>query len=305
MASRSWVAVFALFAALVTSPFAGCAEAAVGKLSFDVNGVRRTAVMVEFARLKRVRRPLIIVLHGSSGDGARVRKNLGLDEMVENSGAVLVFPDAFEGRWSIDATTGAKADDAAFFRAIVARLQSQGIIDPSRVYVVGVSTGGMMAMQLACTDAQPYAGIATVIANMPGELAATCAPAKPVPILMINGTADPRVPYLGGATKDIEPVGNVASTDDSLAIFAKAAGCGAKAPDYSFPNRNPKSGSRAFLHRFEGCKVPVELVRIEGGGHTIPGRWSGQDAGAPVGSHNVDVDTARLIFDFFKKVSGR
>ena len=302
IASRTWLATLTVFGMLSASLVANTAFAAAGHIVLDVDGVKRSALIVEHSRLKRVRRPVVIVLHGSKGDGARVRRNLGLDEMVENTGTVLVFPDAFEGHWSLGA--GAKSDDAAFFRAIVTRLNGQGVIDPKRVFIVGVSTGGIMAMQIACKEPENYTGFATVIANMPTDLASTCAPSRPVPILMVNGTADPRMPYKGGSATNLDQVDQVASTDDTLGVFAKAATCGARLPEIGFPNRNPKSGSRAFLDKFEACKVPVELVRIEGGGHTIPGRWSGADSGAAVGAHNVDVDTAKLIFDFFKRLNG-
>lgn len=296
-----------LAAFLLLGIFAGdLAQAASGKLTVEVNGLKRSAVLVENTRLKRVRRPLVIVLHGSNrGDGARIRRNLGLEEFFGEYGAVLVFPDAHEGRWAIEPKPGG-IDDAAFFRAIIDKLEDQRMIDPKRVFLVGVSTGGMMAMQAICSDAGTYSGVATVMANMPKELAATCKPARPVAALMINGTADPRVPWLGGATTSADQVSAVASTDETVGIFAKAASCGEAAKEISFPNRNPKSGSRAYLDRFEGCSVPVERVRIEGGGHTIPGqnRWSGADAGAAVGAHNVDVDAAKLIYDFFRRLNG-
>ena len=302
IASRSRLATLMVLATLAAGVVANSAFAASGRIVLDMDGVKRSAVIVEHSRLKRVRRPVIIVLHGSKGDGARIRRNLGLDEMVENTGTVLVFPDAFEGRWSLSA--GAKSDDPAFFRAIISRLNGQGVIDPKRVFIVGVSTGGILALQIACKEPENYTGFATVLANMPAGLARTCVPSRPVPLLMVNGTADPRLPYKGGTATNLDQVDQVASTDDTLGVFAKAAACGAKLPEISFPNRNPKSGSRAFLDKYEGCKVPVELVRIEGGGHTIPGRWSGTDSGAAVGAHNVDVDTAKLIFDFFKRLNG-
>ena len=296
-----------LAALLLLGLFAGdLAQAASGKLIVEVNGLKRSAVLVEHTRLKRVRRPLVIVLHGSNrGDGARIRRNLGLEEFFGDNGAVLVFPDAYDGHWAIGPQPGG-VDDAAFFRAIIDKLEDQRMIDPKRVFLVGVSTGGMMAMQAICSDAGSYSGVATVMANMPKDLAATCKPARPVATLMINVTADPRVPWLGGATANTDQVNAVASTGETFGIFAKAASCGESAKEIGFPNRNPKSGSRAYLDRFEGCSVPVELVRIEGGGHTIPGlsRWNGADAGAAVGAHNVDVDAAKLIYDFFRRING-
>lgn len=275
------------------------AVAAAGKLSLDVDGIRRTAIIVEHSRLKRTRRPLVIVLHGSAGDSARVRRNLGLDDIFGDNGSVLVFPDAHDGHWAL--TGKANADDGAFFRALIAKLAAQGLVDSRRVFLVGVSAGGMLAMKLACSEPATYAGVATLIASLPKDVAATCQPAKPVPILMVNGTADARVPWLGGATTNIDQVDMVASSDETLAVFAKAAACGEPAKEIAFTSRSPKT--RAFLDRFSNCKVPVERVRIEGGGHSIPGRRGGIDPAVPAAAQNTDFDSARLIYDFFKKLS--
>ena len=279
------------------------ASAASGKLTVDVNGVKRTAVIVEQSRLKKVRRPLLIVLHGGNkGSGARVRRNLGLDEFFAEAGAIVVYPDAFEGRWTLNGPRNEKIDDAAFLRAIVAQLENQGLVDARRVYLVGASTGGVMALRMACEAPEQFAGFATVMANMPSDMAATCKPSKPVAMLMINGTADTQVPYAGGNSVNVDDISTVVSTEQGLGIFASAAACTSKGSAYPFPSRNPKPASKAFLERYDGCQAPVELLRIEGGGHTIPGRWSGPGPVAP--NHNTDVDAAWLIFDFFKKLSG-
>ena len=299
MAKLGWLAALAAATVAAFGLVAQPASAASGKLSLEVDGIKRTAIIVEHSRLKRTRRPLVIVLHGSAGDSARVRKNLGLDDIFGDNGAVLVFPDAYQGHWSL--TDKPVADDGAFFRAMIAKLAGQGLVDSRRVYLVGVSGGGMLAMKLACTEPETYAGIATIIASLPTDLAATCAPARPVPFLMISGTADGRVPWHGGATVNIDQVDTVASSDETLAVFAKAAGCGEPAKEQAFTARSPKS--KAFLDRFSNCQVPVERVRIEGGGHTIPGR-RGTEVPVTSGVQNNDFESARLIYDFFKKLSG-
>ena len=287
-----WRALLAL-AALAFS--AQLADAAAARVTLEIDGVKRSALVVERERLKKGRRAVIVVLHGSNGTGLRVRRNLELDEAA-GADAITVYPDAAEGRWT---PVGGKGEDARFIRELVQRLIRDGRANAAKVFVVGASTGGMMAMRLACEQGDLFAGAAAIIANMPAELGATCAPPRPMPFLLINGTADPRVPYGGGALGKNDVEGAVLSAEATAAIFAKAAGCGGHG-DTLFPSRNPKSGSRAHLERFEGCKAPVELIRIEGGGHTIPGRWSGVDAGAP-GAHNVDVDAARLVIEFVRR----
>src|SRR5947199_169312 len=70
--------------------------------------------------------------------------------------------------------------------------------DPRQVYIAGISNGGMMTFRMLCEASELFAGAATVIANMPANVGARCAPRKPLPVVMFNGTADPLVPYDGG-----------------------------------------------------------------------------------------------------------
>ena len=293
--------IAAMAALVALSLCAQAAQAAVAKVTVDAGGVKRTALVMERERLKKGRRPVIFVLHGSNGAGARIRKNLELDEAVGASGAIVVYPDAVEGHWL---PAGGGDADIVFIATLAGKLVAEGRADPRRIFVAGASTGGMLAMRLACEQADVFAGAAAIIANMPSGLGESCKPARPVPFLLINGTADPRVPFAGGPLVKTDHPGDVLSTDATLAIFATAAGCTGERGKTLFPNRNPKSGSRAYLEKFDGCKVPVELVRIEGGGHTIPGHWSGADSGAAgAGAHNIDVDAAKLVVDFFRRVS--
>ena len=86
----------------------------------------------------------------------------------------------------------------AFLRRLAVELAERGVADPGRIYVAGVSNGGMMALRLICEGADFVAGVGSVIASMPAAAGADCRPARPVPVVMFNGTADKLVPYDGG-----------------------------------------------------------------------------------------------------------
>ena len=68
-------------------------------------------------------------------------------------------------------------------------------VDTSRVYVAGLSEGGFMSLHLGCALSDRIAAAAAVGAAMPKTM--ICLPSRPVPMLMINGTSDPVVPYGG------------------------------------------------------------------------------------------------------------
>lgn len=168
--------------------------------------------------------------------------------------------------------------------------------------MIGVSSGGAIALRLACDDANAFAGVAAVLTAMPADLAASCKPSRPLPFLMIAGTADPIVPYQGGKAGWLGGKSELLSVDATLAIFAKAAGCGEGRATTAVPDRDPRE-TRAYIDKLNGCKAPIELVRIEGGGHAIPGHASSAGVNSARGPRNSDFDSAKIIWDFFRRLS--
>lgn len=303
---RFAVLAFAGCLALGTLGFARPAEAAYGRVSLTVGGVKRTATLVEFERLKKRRRPVIFVLHGGaggSGAGLRARRSLGLDVFARNTGAIVVYPDAVDGYWGRAKPGQPVPDDAGFVSALANKLVDEGVASRRRIYIAGISGGGMLAMKIACENADLFAGVGAFIANLPAEWGASCNPTKPLAFMLINGTADPLVPYVGGLANMPEGPREVLSADATVAIFTKANGCGAhRAAPLS--DRDRGDGSKIMVEHWTGCKAPVELVRVDGGGHTIPGRRSSSTRGTAVGAQNNDVDGARLMWDFLLKRAG-
>jgi polyhydroxybutyrate depolymerase len=286
----------------VVTPFGGEAAAAAGHVTIESGGLRRTAVLVERERLKLGRRAVIVVLHGGSGSGARVRRNLGLEDTIRSRNVSLLYPDAIGGRWG--ETKEAAQRDVDFLHTLIDRLIANGTADRRKIFLVGSSTGGILALRIACDRAgEAYAGIATVIANLPADIADTCQPPKAIPLMVINGTANPIIPFAGGKTKVSDGNIEVASTDATLAPFSKAAGCGDGRTTTPLADKDPKDGTRSYLEKLNGCKAPIELIRVEGGGHTIPGRFTaGTTRGQPVGAHANDFDAAHVIWEFFRKL---
>lgn len=275
-------------------------RAASGKLTFESNGETRSAFLVEHERLKRGPRATLIILHGGSGSGLRTRRNLGLEEVIRSQGVVIVYPDAIDGRW--DLSDKSPQRDPQMVRDLIRKLIGDRIADRRRIYVIGLSTGGMVALRFACENADMLAGAAALISALPDTVAATCKPAKALPFTLLAGTANPYLPYGGGPATLRDFSGSVASTDATLAPFKLAAGCGDLAKSTPVRDRDPTDQSRVVIDSYKNCKAPVELIRVEGGGHTIPGRWRGPtDRGISPGVHNRDVDASRLIWDFLKR----
>lgn len=292
--------VLALLTMLAASPRP--AAAASGRISIESGGATRTATLILHHRLKQARRPLVIVLRKRE-KGPHLRRVFGLEEMARSAGPVLVYPDPIGGHWS-EAPGPEAARDATFIRDLIAKMVSDGIVDRRKVFLVGISSGGFTAFRLACDNAPLFAGVATLITALPADLAATCKPSRPLPLLMVVGTADPVIPYAGGKAALSDAKIGVASADRALAIFGKAAGCGEGRTTTAMPDRDTRDGTRAYLDKLSGCKVPVEVLRVEGGGHSVPGHWAGVGSDTSRGLHNNDVESAKLVWDFFSRLGG-
>src|SRR6202051_1445594 len=152
--------------------------------------------------------PLVIALHGTTMDGAQMRKFTGyeFDSLADTHGFAVFYPDAYKTNWNDCRKAGAVAaklehvDDVGFILALIAKAQSDFEIDPKKVYLVGYSNGGQLAMTLATLSSSPAASIAIFGANLSTPDNSTCSQdSRTPPVMIVDGTDDPLNPYNGGA----------------------------------------------------------------------------------------------------------
>ena len=136
-----------------------------------------------------------------------------------------------------------------------------------------------MALRMACVDAGSFAAIGLLISAMAELTGASCQPAKPLPILMINGTADQLLPYAGGLSVRGD---SLWSAERLVGFFRRLNGCAEAAQQSVLPGGHPQ---KIEIERSTKCSGgPVILYRIVGGGHDVP---PGLNAG-------------QLLLDFFR-----
>jgi len=259
----------------------GCPQSAPTIEEFSYGGlVRKYKVHVSALYDKDTPAPLLVVLHGMGQKGDDVEGLTGLNNLADEHGFLAVYPDAYQGNWN-DARAvpdipayDLDVDDVGFILAVIDRVAANYNVDAARVYAAGMSNGAMMAYRLACEAPGVFAAAAAVAGAMPENLAAACAPSIPIPMVMINGTADPVVPWDGGPIMlDGEELGVVLSVLDSVALWVTKNGA-AQTPEVTLlPDAAPEDGVRVYKeeHAGFGAGAEVVLYRIEGGGHTWPG----------------------------------
>jgi polyhydroxybutyrate depolymerase len=246
-------------------------------MTLRVDGRTRTYTVSRPAAL-RPGASILLVLHSSRSSGGSMRRLLGrtLEQITRNDNTLLVYPDGFEGHFN-DCRRAAgfsahqqKIDDVGFMRAIVAQLVAQERADPGKVYALGYSNGGHMALRLALESPDLVKGVIAVAAGVPATENLEC-PMAELParaIVLIEGTADPISPYNGGPVTlfGFGSRGNVRPARTGAAWFAQTLGLADQ------PSRllAEAEGLAAYSDDWVGPDARVRLVTIQTGGHTVP-----------------------------------
>lgn len=276
------------------------AAAFAGRISIKSGGHTRSALIIEHRRLKKDRRMLVVVLHGGKDHGARIRRALGLERDMRSAGPVFVYPDTPGGKWNIS-TDAAGKNDSLFVRNLIAKLVADGIADQRKIFLVGSASGASMALQLACEHSDLFAGAAILLNAPPEHLVENCHLTHPMSFLLIAHTQ--HITHEGSKATPAGTSPSLSPTEQTLAVFAKAADCGPRKAIAEFPHRGPRKASHAIFERYESCKAPVEFARIQRGGHAISkGKKAGERGRKAF--RNSDLNKAALIWNLFRKTGG-
>jgi polyhydroxybutyrate depolymerase len=207
--------------------------------------------------------PLLVDFHGLFGSGQGERGSSGYAQLADREGFIVAYPDGVGAAWNIGVCCS-KADDEAFIRALVARIESEGCIDPARVYATGFSMGGGMSHYLACNASDVFAAVAPGAFDLLVEAEMPCQPERPISVVTFRGTSDPIVPYRGG--ESTPPNGGAdgkkihfEGTESTFARWARLNGC----------TGAPVAGDKAGCQTYPQCRggVEVTLCTKQGGGH--------------------------------------
>lgn len=245
--------------------------------------------------------PLVIALHGGGGSPMTMTPRwLGI---ARREGFAVAFPsgvgrNANMGTWNAGGCCGfamaSGSDDVAFIGAMIDDIARDHRIDPKRVYVTGLSNGGMLTYRIGAALAPRIAAIAVVSGAMFGG---ETPPATPVPVLIMHGEQDDIVPFKGGtspmalvARSQTQPFREVAYAVD---FWRRADGCADK------PSVEAKGD--VTVETYAQCAKGGEVVfyRLKSAGHTWPG--PAPVVGGLERARYDQVDATEVIWRFFSR----
>ena len=271
--------------------------------SIEVSGIERTYFLHVPPKMNG---SLLIALHGGGGSGKSIARLTGFNELADERGFLVAYPNALRKHWNDGRGINAyysqrgEVDDVSFISKLIDHLIEKYNLDDGRVYVAGFSNGAMMAYRIACEIPERIAAIACVSGSMPKSL--NCPGKSPISVLIIHGLQDPIVPWKGGelTTRSGVTLGEVLPIPEVVEYWTLRNGCSEKEERY-LPDLS-EDGTRVKVTRYLNPETEAEVVlyAIEGGGHT----WPGGSQYLPeriIGRTCMDFDASEAILNFFER----
>lgn len=220
--------------------------------------------------------PLVVDIHPALSTPEDQEALSGMRIKAAAEGFIVAQPAGQLRSWDIITGNG---DDVAFIRAVVADVQSRTPIDPDRIYATGMSNGGGLTDQLACTAGDLFAAAAPVAGWYVPSV--ECGDDAVIPVMAFHGTADLVVPYSGMGPFFV-------AVEEWAADWAVRNGCDTEPTDERITDDVVKRS-------WSGCEADTHLFTIEGGAHG----WPGSDVSILAVSSTDTISATDLIWDFF------
>jgi polyhydroxybutyrate depolymerase len=255
--------------------------------------------------------PLLMVLHGMGGTSELQVQNGDLVPFADRNRCWVVCPSAIDRAWNVPGWPAGRnrdvnqIDDEGYLNALLDTLQRRFAPDPTRFYLAGVSRGGYMTHYL-CTRplGKRFVAVGTFIAshNLPHVAAFSQAPPKPVFILA--GTQDPLVLYQGGERRTRTAPPEEGGADyigaDSLVALAVQRNGANPLPTVRMLPNPVSDGCVSEQLDYLSTTAPVRFVRVNGGGHGVPGTRQYLGKGL-IGTISKDYNGFQLLWDFLSE----
>lgn len=238
---------------------------------------------------------LVLNLHGYTSSAAAQEVYSSFNVIADTANIIVVYPDgvanAWNSGWSNPYFSG--VDDVGFLSALIDTMLSNYSINSCRVYSIGMSNGGFMSHRLACELENKIAAIAGVTGMLADSTAFYCQTTRAVPIMQIQGNADPVVNFNGSAFA-------YRSYDNMITWWYNHNGCSSSPVVFSYPNINLIDNSTAELSVYDQCNgnSKIYALKILNGGHT----WPGASIDVPSnGNTNRDIHASNEIWKFLSQ----
>ena len=265
--------------------------------SITHNGIKRDyRVYIPSSYVAGKAAPLVVNMHGYGSDDVQQEYYGEFRPFADAEGFLVVHPKgtAAPGIGTLFFNVGFFAspiDDTGFINAMIDEISKEYAVNQKKIYATGMSNGGFMSYELACTTTNRFAAIASVTGAITKLNFPKCKNAAPIPVMQIHGTADATVPYLGNA--------QFLAIDTIVNFWVKKNDCNPIAVKTAVPDINITDGATAERFVYSGGKngTTVELWKVQNGAHSWPGAF------VNLGVTCQDFNASKEVWRFFKQYS--
>jgi len=233
--------------------------------------------------------PLVLNLAGATQNGFLEELQTGMDNNADQNGYLVAYPDGTriskvltpdpvaknaQYGWNAGECCGLPVtrhiNDVGFLEKVIANIAARTPVNLRKVYMTGISNGGMMAYAMASEASDHVAAISSISGQV--ELP-TIHPSRPVPTLEFHSVDDPIAKWAGVPNKDPRLRLSVMEGIDQ---WVKADGCNPHAVTGSTivgAAGSISAGETATPVTYQDCKAGTEVAlwRFTGSGHVWPG----------------------------------
>ncbi|PLY08084.1 MAG: hypothetical protein C0624_03085 [Desulfuromonas sp.] len=252
--------------------------------------------------------PLVVVLHGAFSTAAQTEQESGFSELADTEQFLVAYPEGiglfgYLQHWNAGHCCGKaaedKIDDVGFVAAVIETVAQHLEVDLQRVYLVGMSNGGMLTYRFAAEQGELLAAAAVVSGALGSSMVGTPKwqmpeTAPPLSLLIIHGDDDLHIPPAGGGSPlPGRAARRYLSLQQALDYWLTADGC-SDPPQH----RTEHAGGLDRL-TWHNCRNATQLERIllKNWKHQWPAPFftTQLPADAPLHGYNATRD----IWDFF------
>jgi poly(hydroxyalkanoate) depolymerase family esterase len=242
--------------------------------------------------------PLIVMLHGCTQTPTDFATGTRMNALATERDCIVVYPEQPRSanqslcwNWFNASDQRRDAGEPGIIAGLVRELMATYAIDPTRIYVAGLSAGGAMAVILGRTHPELFAAVGvhsglpfgaahdvqSAFAAMRGGAGDGAQPESAIPTIVFHGDRDTTVHPANGEKVAIQATGP----------------CACEVHDEVESANGTRTYTRKLFKDPEG-NVVVESWLIHGGSH----KWSGGD---PRGTHTdaAGPDASREMLRFF------
>lgn len=241
--------------------------------------------------------PLVLVLHGYTSEARTIMEYSNFNAIADRHGFIVAYPQGTRDQrgntfWNVgyefhDSST---VDDLDFLLQLSAFLVEEHKLSESHTFITGMSNGGDMCYLLACRHSDKFRAAAPIAGTMMADYFTDCAPASPMPLMAVVGTADSTTRFTGDMA-NVDEWGAYQSIPYIIDFWVNYSGYKGVQTD-TLPNRDPTDGSIVINTQYfnDQQQAYFQYLRVEGGGHDWPGAWG-----------NMDFSTSEYVWDFFSR----